>query len=243
MKHISRQLCSDIISFNSHYGVRTRGQISRSTVSCRIWQLIVAILDNLSDDEHEYYELVKICSDVIDQVKRNNVLQSLIYLNHPIPSEIKKHDDTAQLELGNNYMCVYVEDTMIFHYFTVIKTIDNKYYLNSSYKSDYVCVPQYTTALKLDELTRFANALINFDDKYTSKFIKKFFLKGNMSTYSEEQKFKHIKPDEGNEREIAVYTNNECKNRIRCGIITKYTDHIKLCIYTYYTSNEGMSTR
>lgn len=233
------QLCSDIISYNSQHGVRTRGQIERSTSSCRMWQLIFAILTNLPE-EPEYYDLIKICHEVIERVKQNDVLYSLIYSNEPLSGEIENYDaDRTSFELGNNYMCIYIDGcpSTILHYFTVIKTIDNNYYLNSAYKSDYVCVPQYTTVLKLNELNRFVEAL-NSDEKYTEQFFKKFFLEGNLSAYSDELKFVHINADEGNEKEIAVYTENKYRNRLRCGIITKYNTLIQLCISAYYTRNE-----
>jgi hypothetical protein len=201
-----------------------------------MWQLIMAILDNLNDDEYdEYYELVKTCHEVIERVKQNDALYSLIYSNQPISGAIEKYDsEKTQFEVGNNYMCVYIEGhpAIIHHYFTVIKTIDNNYYLNSSYNSDYVCVPQYTTVLTLNELARFAKALNN-DEKYVGQFVEKFFLAGNVRTYYSEDyceempllKFKKMEPNEGNKKAIEVIT----RNKMRCGIISEYGSLIRLC--------------
>jgi hypothetical protein len=232
-------------------GTKTRAQTAVSTSSCRMWQLILCILDQLqrkgyygvkeliagqeSAENMEYYNMVYNVSLVLHNISMNPTLNDLIYSNDTFNNEIKEYDpETIPLINGHNYMCIYIEGVRnsILHYFTIIQKTDGKQYLNSSYGSDYVCVPQYTTELGVDELNRFISALNNpnTDEDYIGEFYQKFFLAGNIGVYYSKDdyennpslRFAKIAPDEGNLREIEVVTKNFYRSSIRCGIIPNY---------------------
>jgi len=210
--------CSDIISYNSKYGVRTRSQTIKSTSSCRMWQLILAISDNLNTRglHLKYYQIISMISEIIERVKLNPILNSLIYLNNT-SGVVKKYEvDRTHFKLGNNYMCIYIEglEYSILHYFTIIYTKNGDYYLNSSYASEYVCVPQYTSLITIEQLNRFVGALYT-DEEYVSEFFHKYFLKGNIFKPSLKVK------------EIEFITRNIYRDNICCGIIPDYDALIK----------------
>jgi len=267
----------DIISYNAEYGVKTRAQTAVSTASCRLWQLILAILDQLKDIKgydvktliqghslslsetdktlKQYNAMVAKISTVLDNIRRNPTLDLLIYSNQIVPGEIVMYDPRKmKLQNGKNYLCIYIEGAAhsILHYFTIIQTTDGKQYLNSSYGSDYVCVSQYTTELVADELNRFISALNNpdTDEDYISEFYKKYFLKGNIGvSYSEDDyennpslRFAKIVPDEGNLREIASVTENQFRNKIRCGIMPNYGGLVGSVIGSSYIGGRRRKT-
>ena len=77
---------------------------------------------------------------------------------------------------------------MIIHFFTLIRHGD-QWYLNSSYGSDYVKVPQYTTPLDLNEFQLFLDFINNGgtntpSDEFSKLFIK-FFLENQKEWYLE----------------------------------------------------------
>ena len=231
-------------------GTKTRNQTAVSTSSCRMWQLILCILDQLqrkgyygvkeliagqAKNMEEYHKMVYNVSLVLHNISMNPTLNDLIYSNDAVNNEIKEYDpETIPLINGHNYMCIYIQGVRnsILHYFTIIQTTDGKQYLNSSYGSDYVCVPQYTTELGVGELNTFILALNNPNTKedYIGEFYQKFFLAGNIGVYYSKDdyennpslRFAKIAPDEGNLREIKVVTENFYRSRIRCGIIPNY---------------------
>lgn len=199
----------NILSYNSMYSVRTREQTRKSMISCRAWQLIFCILDQLErhgyaikdliaghslnlfesdEDMMRYNSMVANASEIMDIALKNPFLNALISLNQSIHGFVEEYDpNTMPLNIGNNYMCIYIEgvNSSIVHFFTLIRYDDDTYYLNSSYVSDYVCVKQYTTQVSGDEFMRFVDALNNpdVDENYIGEFYKKFFLKGNIGMY------------------------------------------------------------
>jgi hypothetical protein len=261
------QVSSDIISYNSQYGIKTRAQTEISTSSCRMWQLILAILDNLDEycvktygygvkdiitrgygsreyGSREYYDLLININFILEKIKRNPLLNSLIYLNQPVDGYVENYDPrTTELQYGNNYMCIYIDrvDNSILHYFTVIRTPEEEYYLNSSYGSDYVCVNQYTTLMEPNEFIRFIDALNNHetDERYIEDFFNKFFLANNVGKFytkddwSEDfkKRFKKMLPVEGNKKEVDVLAMNLYRTQIKCGIINNYKELIINIIY------------
>ena len=72
-------------------------------------------------------------------------------------------------------MCIY-SNISIIHYFTIFK-LNEKYYLNSSYGSNNVCVPQYTTRLNKSEFNNFCRALPKKNVENIKHFFEKYFLK------------------------------------------------------------------
>ena len=172
---------------------------------------------------------VAAASKALTDIHHNDVLNQLIYLNQPLTSEIELCYSATQLKPGNTYMCIYIDHVQmsIIHYFTVI----NGMYLNSSYCSDYVCVPQYTTRLVRSEFVRFVNALNTpgNDENYIGEFYKKYFLSGNLGVACDYDgdpslRFKKWSPNEGNVREIACITQNMYRSKIRCGIMINYEE-------------------
>lgn len=266
----------DIISFNAKYGVKTRAQTEKSTSSCRMWQLIMCILDQLElhgygvkelIDAHslrlsesaknmrEYNMMVSKISRVLDNIPKNPLLNALIYANQTVPGAIEMYDpETMPLANGNNYMCIYIDgvSNSILHYFTIIQTADEKYYLNSSYGSDYVCVNQYTTFLPPDEFIRFVAGLNNpdTDEDYIGEFYQKYFLAGNIGvSYSEDDyendpslRFADIAPNEGNLREIGVVTQNAYRANIRCGIMPGYGELVGSVVGSVYAGGRRKKT-
>jgi hypothetical protein len=257
------QVSSDIISYNSEYVVKTRSQTEKSTSSCRMWQLILAILDNLDEfciqkygrgvkeiitsgyGSNEYYDLLTNINFILENIKSNSLLNSLIYLNQYIDGSIINYDpETMPLQLGKNYMCIYIEsvNNSILHYFNVIQTLEGEYYMNSSYGSEYVCVNQYTTPLSPHEFISFINALNNpdTDEEYIEHFFNTFFLAKNIGTFytkddyegDRKKRFEMLVPLQGNKNETNVVTMNRYRNQIRCGIIPNYGELVKNVIYS-----------
>jgi hypothetical protein len=162
-------------------------------------------------------------------------LNKVIYLNQPEAEYVEPYDpNTMQLQMGNNYLCIYVDDGKmgsIIHYFTIIKTGDEKYYLNSSYGSNNVRVPQYTTPLVVDEFINFVAALNDpAGDEYVDYFYRKYFLVGNLGTISITEldngkyAYEELTPEEGNVREIKSITGDLQRSIIRCGIMPRYDE-------------------
>jgi len=216
---------NDVVSYNADHVITTRKQAANAASSCRMWQLILCILDHLTVSEKrfiyynhgtkEYYEMISKISGVLDMIKADYTLNSLIYMNDVIDGEVINYDpDAIPLKMGNNYMCIYIEGVSysILHYFTVIKLSEEECYLNSSYASDYVRINQYTTRLDMNEFNRFARL------KGIRKFFLKYFLDGGL-------------PVEGIEKEIRVFTENRYKNKIRCGIMPNYGSMIGRVIH------------
>ena len=270
-------ISKDIISYNSVFGVKTRGQTEKATSSCRMWQMIMCILDLLTNngypvkelilghslklsetDKHmkEYNKMITHISNIIDRIKENDVLRMLIYNNQYDPSIVERYDpDTMPMELGNNYMCIYIDGKQhsISHYFTVIQPEYGRFYLNSSYGSDYVCSNQYTTELTVGEFSDFIRALDNpgENEEYIGEFYNKFFLKTNVGVYVSKENWENepalrgtkIGADEGNLREIGYITGNTERSMIHCGIIPKYQELIQDIVRSVIGGNRGHKTR
>ena len=211
--------------------IRTRDQFKRSTSSCRVWQLKFSVIYyyfmNLGLDDTKINEICEIISFFLNNSDINNTLSKIIHFNKATTYNIVPI--TSYDILSNNgtdtqlyYMCVY--NTMlgsgsILHYFTIIR-IGDTYYLNSSYGSDHVCVPQYTTELDMIEFYGFCENLMNkTNPEIITYFFQKYFLKGNLKKRYDENttneipslKSKWIDVNNGIQREIDYYfipTNN-----------------------------------
>ena len=270
-------ISKDIISYNAEFGVKTRGQTEKATSSCRMWQMIMCILDLLDKngypvkelilghslklsetDKHmkEYNKMVMHVSNIIDRIKENDLLRMLIYNNQYIPSVVERYDpDTMPMELGNNYMCIYIagKQHSMSHYFTVIQPEYGRFYLNSSYGSEFVCSNQYTTELTVGEFTDFIRALDNpgKNEEYIGEFYNKFFLKTNVGVYVDKDNWENepelrgtkIATDEGNLREIRGIIDNKEREMIHCGIIPKYQELIQDIVRSVIGGNRRHKTR
>lgn len=124
----------------------------------------------------------------------------------------------------------------ISHYFTFIilkNDVDNSYhyYINSSYGSDNICVPQYTTELSITDLILFFYVFNNIENNYESfyELFTIYFGKGGIEMpYSEEDidenpklKFSSILPNIGLDAEIKIINVNS-----KIGIIHNYQNNI-----------------
>ena len=211
--------------------IRTRNQFIRSTSSCRVWQLKYSVIYyyfmNFGLDETRITEMCNIISLFINNSDINNSLSRIIHFNHAEEDNIipiNSYDIITNngSETQNYYMCIYntiLGTGSILHFFTIIRVGDN-YYLNSSYGSDFVCVPQYTTELDMAEFYGFCESLMNkTNTENINYFFQKYFLKGNMqrrynnNTTDEipSLKSKWMDVDKGAQSEIDYYlvpTNN-----------------------------------
>jgi hypothetical protein len=168
----------------------------------------------------------------------DNILHRLIFFNEPINvipvnSIIDLHK--THLDTQIYYMCIYnsaIEIGSILHFFTIIRVKD-KYYLNSSYGSDYVCVPQYTQLLVLEEFNNFcidlpgkSPNLINFYTKYFLKYnLQKRYNNNTIEDLDPSLKSKWISPLDGISKETKLLV--ESDNVFSVGLINNYEELIE----------------
>jgi len=284
-------LSNKILNYENYQTmVSTRRQTTKATSSCRLWQLVLCILNelekrnkdvvstivNYSKNPQEYFVKYEEITELVRKIMRsilnsdpvtnpNHELYNMIVMNNTESEHLVELDLTYEsirrsLRMGINYLCIYIEkvdgDDMtnfsILHYFSIIKVGANLYDLNSSYGSDYVCVPQYTTKLNLTDFVRFVNALNNpYDDDFFRSFFVKYFLKYNTAVrYSEddidaneELKTKWITPDEGSDMEISrVFVENRYRYNMKCGIIPQYDALVDMAI-SYFNHYQQSSSQ
>ena len=162
----------------------TRGSATNSTVGCRWWQLVYAILVSLpyppstiltwskginSPDEWRIYqEMVGVVRAVVKQIEtyKRSSLFKILYNNLAIECApnadspcIRRIDPSffSTSPDGRYYMCIY-GDEFIGHYF-VLQQRDGIWYLSSSYGSGFVRVPVQTKEVTEDELYHFVDAI------------------------------------------------------------------------------------
>ena len=141
-------------------------------------------------------------------------LYNIVYLNIPIDTiKISSFNTIEELPINQNYyMCVYNQNNLgygsIIHYFTIIRKKDT-YYVNSSYGSDDVCVPQYTTKLETSEFTKLCVELPELTENSKDLYTKYFLIKNLSKRYNNNNieantrlKSKWISPKKGIEKEI-----------------------------------------
>jgi hypothetical protein len=160
-------------------------------------------------------------------------LYDIVYLNKPLNTHIIESKEDLDKNLNNNlpiqnyYMCIYDPENQgvgsIIHYFTIIRD-GNTYYLNSSYGSDDVCVPQYTTELDIDEFDDLCSGLPELTDTakdlYTNYFLIKNLRKrinNNTTEAYPNLKSKWISPKQGIETEL-----NSLVKGYHVGLIKNY---------------------
>ena len=168
----------------------------QNNVSKRIIEKICMIIKNFLELNQDMYR----------------ELYNIVYLN--IPSNTIKISSFNELPINRNYyMCVYNETNLgtgsIIHYFTIIREDKNTYYLNSSYGSDDVCVPQYTTRLVIDEFNALCNELPELTEYSKYLYTKYFLIKNLIKRYNKNNieantrlESKWISPKKGIEKEI-----------------------------------------
>jgi hypothetical protein len=250
-------ICEDTI-------VRTRNQLLRSTSSCRLWQFKLCLLNYYLKKYHDKIfnkkiinELCNIISNFISSSNNQNtysILQKIIINNMAI--NIDDIESIIDLPINSEdiqtyYMCIYnpdVEIGSILHFFTIIR-YNEDYFLNSSYGSDYVCVPQTTEKLDISEFNEFCNNLI---DKNTllKRFIIKYFLKGNLrQRYNNNTiedidpslKSKWISPEEGIEKESSLIMSPT--TNLNVGLILDYENMLEEYIIKNASKTAGLKNK
>ena len=250
-------ICEDTI-------VRTRNQLLRSTSSCRLWQFKLCLLNYYIKKYHDKIfnkkiinELCNIISNFISSSNNQNtysILQKIIINNMAI--NIDDIESIIDLPINSEdiqtyYMCIYnpdVEIGSILHFFTIIR-YNEDYFLNSSYGSDYVCVPQTTEKLDISEFNEFCNNLI---DKNTllKRFIIKYFLKGNLrQRYNNNTiedidpslKSKWISPEEGIEKESSLIMSPT--TNLNVGLILDYENMLEEYIIKNASKTAGLKNK
>ena len=161
-------------------------------------------------------------------------LYNIVYLNIPSNTiKISSFNTIEKLPINRNYyMCVYNENNhnygSIIHYFTIIREDKDTYYLNSSYGSDDVCVPQYSTKLDIDEFNALCNELPELTEYSKYLYTKYFLIKNLRKRYNNNNieantklKNKWIYPKKGIEKEINSLGPGYC-----IGYIKDYQDFV-----------------
>jgi hypothetical protein len=178
-----------------------------------------------------------------------NPLYNIIVRNMFVPDYISPVNNINSLLFSNekkftNYcLCIYIDPTSgvnfgnILHYFTLIYDTMNeppRWYLNSSYGSDFVCIPQQTQELNIEQFNLFCQGY-NSNPELYEEFIKTYFLPNGITTwwskdvYEEDPslRFKPIDPSQGIVHETNVYTQNMYNSYFRVGYIPEYEN---LCL-------------
>lgn len=257
---------------------RTRYKTRRAGSSCRVWQLIFCVLDNLQnrgyginemiecyvggyfsegndDFVNKYYYIVELLGYIYNYASEHEILNQVVYLNQPLPDVVLEFNgDIKSLPLGNNYMCIYTKGlaNSINHYFNIIKVSNDEYYLNSSYGSDWVCVPPYTTRITPFEFSEFLAALnVNNDENniIITNFYNKFFLTGNLGRYVDEDTVEAyperwsetIQSDQGNMGQIQEIIESPNRINYAIGVIPNYCDYVGELITNVIPMHESES--
>jgi hypothetical protein len=229
--------------------IKTRNQIVRKTASCRMWQfkyillhkfdelnnnIISKNLNKILEDPTIFLKICRIMTQFISTENQHNILYQTIVYNRnlniiPINNILDLDNNT---NIYQHYcMCIYNTDLdigSILHFFTIIRYKD-KYYLNSSYGSDYVCVPQYTLRLNKTEFNKFCINLPNKKEEFKT-FFSKYFLKDNLKkrydnntieNINPKLKSEWIEPQNGIEKELDIYT---YESNYKVGLIPTYEE-------------------
>ena len=215
---------------------------------------------NATDLMQPHINYIKHAIDYItkDENSYENPLYNIIVLNMFVPDYISPVNEGKSFLLSlpvedifTNYcLCIYIDPTSgvnfgnILHYFTLIydNTV-NKWYLNSSYGSDFVCIPQQTQELDIEDFNRFCQGY-DSDPEFYVKFITDYFLLDGILTwrskddYEEDRslRFKPIEPAQGIVHETNVYTQNMSNSYFRVGYIPEYEN---LCLSVLQSRSTG----
>ena len=192
--------------------------------------------------EPDLYKIIYLMHRVYHKITTDSTsrLFHLVAMNNPtalpiIPIMTIK---SIYAQVGKLYpMCIYLDPRrypdvyeshmggvgMINHYFTIFFDGEN-YWLNSSYGSDYVCIPQKTFQLVPELFDLFCVAIAKtpsdrtkIDQDAIHSFFTLYFLQGGMRKRVDEDSVEAdptrwsewIIPESGRESEIKVYTNNK----------------------------------
>jgi hypothetical protein len=132
---------------------------------------------------------------------------------------------------------------LIQHFFTLIKKGD-QYFINSSYGSDYVCIPQSTKAITPEDFAEFCNVANDISDEgarhFFNNFVHDYFLSGGVQqrlvmddkddlTSETKKKYHRWLPiEEGKQKEIELYSS--ITNNFTVSLIRGYKNDIQSII-------------
>jgi hypothetical protein len=251
-----------------------------STKGCKYWQLILSILNILQKTYSESHLSIQNIllkgsslnnpeySKLSDLVKK--IYNTIIYdqssdfyqffYNNDGNKLVNEFTKVSQLQEGINYLCLYDQNKEsdhkhISHYFTILRSND-KYYLTSSYGSEFVCVPYNTLELNITELNNVIEGLniINSNKTNTKSlliiksFYDKYFFQGNipitisndlMNEYSSFLKYLKIgsKLIKGPSIEFNYIYKNISNYTYHIGIIPEYESKVESYINTVISNN------
>lgn len=233
--------------------IKTKDQLIRSTSSCRMWQfkymllnvfdrlnnnIITKNIDRLIENPSIFIKICNIMDSFLSDINKKNILYQIIVYNrnlniYPINDIIELENDGNEIQ--NYCMCIYnpeIDIGSIIHFFTIIRK-KNIYYINSSYGSDNVCVPQYTKRLNKLEFNNFCKDLPN-KDIAINNFYQKYFLEGNLKmrynnnlieNVDPSLKSKWIEPSNGINREIQLLL--QSNSEFKVGLILNYEEYLE----------------
>jgi hypothetical protein len=236
---------SDILSLDYYYRlllphVTTRSGSTKSLSSCRLWQLLLALLtlydgrgESIENYLIESYKKIESDKCILYKIISENYFRPQttiggIVFGDALNEELKKNADYPIYYMciceknGNGFAGrVYPGYGAILHYFTVFYKNDS-WYLNSAYADDSndICIPQYTTPINIGEFKSFVTEINS--EKYWEKY-KHYFLRDRESA--------NIK--------AALF---DMGNNYKVGLITQYIPLLRSCIGLPSTGGKTKNT-
>jgi hypothetical protein len=260
--------CINRISKKIQSSISTRRNSKLGITGCKYWQLMFILLYEyikihsnkiLDCNTTDYNELVYL-SNIYTQITTNgHILYRVVVENELISNMTNNSNDLDIVPIHNisdlptqhiYCMCIYTNESVmrtkrkinqIFHFFTIIHEED--YWINSSYGSNYVCIPQYTTKLDINEFNDFCKAIRDRTEsnKIISDFMGKYFLSYGIQKKDNDKKYKMIMPNNGKKKEIEIYTGMYTFN---VGWIKNYENYVRDFLFkTPYTSHKNNSRK
>ena len=248
----------------AHPKTFTKDMARRISTSCRNWVLFYTLLYNynlLNKNiilEHQTKlgeigpSLKELCDIYINILADRRSQYYDIFMRNK-PSGVFLTQINIHTELGavpeRKYqhwqMCIH-NTTGIFHYFIIFRQ-EEKYFITSSYASDNVSVPQFTTEIEdIGEFNAYLhNTNTNNKDESYYNFIEKYFLSNNLvkrydeDTIEGDEKLKSlwIKPKEGIKMEKRFYEQHS--EQLSVSIINGYDEYIIAHIHKFKEGKSG----
>jgi hypothetical protein len=196
-----------------------------------------------------YEKTVTVVKQVIHAIERSpySALYQLLYRGKVLTCEEKEEKenvpciremnvaflDTAQD--GHYYSCLYHSNGNIGHYFVLIRQ-DGRWYLSSSYGSEWVRVPLRTQEVPVEDLRMALEAIENKNDTALEPFFRRYFLDGGLRMlYSDSQyeatpalKGKVIPHELGVRRELDIVLTSG--HTLHMGFIEHMEEHVGMMV-------------
>jgi hypothetical protein len=244
----------------------TRYQLQKTSSGCKFWQLFIAMLiiiqsknafslisilaTNRPKNSNKNYKTIRPYYDILTNTCRgiyaniqripdfNALFNNIVSSTNPL---LQNFTNSEQFKYGTNYFCVYNESSfsnerLVSHYFTIV-ILNGQYWLTSSYGSDFVCVPAYTSLLDIERFYAFIKALYDINNEENWSLIQEFyhhyFFQGNIPVQLSEdlhefygkELFKNVKGPRliaGPNIEMKHSLERGQQNQFRVGIIPAY---------------------